>query len=118
MSKVLICGIKNCDTMQKALKWLRAHDVDYDFYDYKESGLHRDAFDQALAAHGWENVLNKRGLTWRKLPDEVKASMNDVQALAVALDNPSILKRPLLVTSDGTVTLGFSPERYAALFNL
>jgi arsenate reductase len=116
MSKVLICGIKNCDTMQKALKWLDAQGVDYDFHDYKVSGLHKDAFAQAVAAHGWDTALNRRGLTWRKLPDDVKTSMDAAQAELAALENPSIVKRPLLIK--GThVELGFSDAAYGALFN-
>tara|TARA_R110000868_G_scaffold8964_6_gene45426 strand:- start:732 stop:1085 length:354 start_codon:yes stop_codon:yes gene_type:complete len=115
MSKVLICGIKNCDTMQKALKWLDAQGIAYDFHDYKAFGLQQDAFAQALAVHSWDKVLNRRGLTWRKLPDDVKAGMDDAQALTTALDNPSIVKRPLLI-KDGHVELGFSDTAYGALF--
>ena len=108
-------GIKNCDTMKKAFKWLEENGVDYDFHDYKKQGLDESALEQALSEHGWESVINQRGTTWRQLPDNVKEAMDEKQALAVANDNPSIVKRPLLV-HNGKTTLGFKPESYSEIF--
>jgi len=110
-----IYGIKNCDTMKKALKWLEENGIECIFHDYKKSGADADILNQAIADHGWENVINRRGTTWRKLSDDVKNSINENKALKLALENPSIIKRPLLIHNDH-IELGFSPEIYSALF--
>jgi len=111
-----IYGIKNCDTMKKSLKWLEERDVDFTFHDYKKSGIDEGVITQALSEHGWENVINRRGTTWRKLPEDVQAAMNDENAIALAHENASIIKRPLLVHG-GKTYLGFKPDIYGGIFN-
>lgn len=108
-------GIKNCDTMKKAFKWLDGHGVLYDFHDYKKSGADEGVLKSAIKAYGWENVLNRRGTTWRQLSDDTKNNMDGVLALKTAQDNPSIIKRPLLIHRDKTY-IGFSPEKYSKIF--
>ena len=108
-------GIKNCDTMKKAFKWLDAQNIVYDFHDYKKSGINENVLKQALDQHGWENVINRRGTTWRKLPKDIQKSMNVAQAIAIAVENPSIIKRPLLKQGDD-VFLGFKEDMYEDIF--
>lgn len=115
MTKASIYGIKNCDTMKKAFKWLEANDIAYDFHDYKKQAPNKDLISQAIAANGWENVINRRGTTWRKLPQDIQASMNDKEAIKIALENPSIIKRPLLVY-DEVKHLGFKEDEYKKIF--
>lgn len=110
-----INGIRNCDTMKKAFAWLKDHGVDYAFYDYKKQGVTREALQRWCAAAGWEKVLNRAGTTFRKLPDEAKADLDEVRAIALMVDQPSMIKRPVLET-DGAIEIGFKPERYADLF--
>ncbi len=110
-----IYGIKNCDTMKKAFKWLDENGVDYTFHDYKKDGLDEAILKQALAEHGWENVINRRGTTWRKLPDDVQNSMDERGAVKIANENPSIIKRPLLA-HNGKTYLGFKSETYSKIF--
>ena len=112
---VEIYGIKNCDTMKKALKWLDDNNVDYVFHDYKKEGTDTDVLKQAIAEHGWEQVINRRGTTWRNLPEDIKENMDETQALEIAQDNPSIIKRPLLLHKN-TVFLGFSEAVYREIF--
>lgn len=112
---IKIYGIKNCDTMKKAFAWLDDHGAAYDFHDYKKQGADVAVLQAAFAAHGWGSVLNRRGTTWRKLDEALKNNMDDQQALQIALDNPSIIKRPLLV-KDGSLYLGFDPARYSEIF--
>jgi len=111
----IIYGIKNCDTMKKAFKWLEEKNIDYIFHDYKKSGIDEPVLQQALNEHGWENVINRRGTTWRQLPPKIQEDMNDTKAIEIAHDNPSIVKRPLLLT-DGKTQLGFKPETYTEIF--
>ena len=109
-------GIKNCDTIKKARKWLDDAGIDYQFHDYKQDGLTPDKADNLLKALGHEALINKRGTTWRQLSDEIKAGMNDTLAKQVMLDNPSIIKRPLLETADGQQLLGFKAADYEQFF--
>ncbi|MFL0805897.1 MAG: ArsC family reductase [Oceanobacter sp.] len=108
-------GIPNCDTMKKARKWLDEAGVEYQFHNYKKDGLDPTLAEQWLSELGWEALINKRGTTWRALTDEQKTNMDNQNALAVMLDNPSIIKRPLLDTGS-TKTLGFKAEQYESLF--
>lgn len=108
-------GIKNCDTMKKAFKWLDAQSIAYDFYDYKKTGAEEAVLKTAIAAHGWDSILNRRGTTWRQLTETQKNNMDEAGAIKVALENPSIIKRPLLVHNE-QIYLGFSAEHYSAIF--
>lgn len=110
-----IYGIKNCDTMKKAFKWLESKGVSYEFQDYKKDAPSEEQAKQWIEILGWENVINKRGTTWRKLDDDLKDSMNKQKAVEVILDNPSIIKRPLL-EHNGETILGFKEADYQALF--
>lgn len=110
-----IYGIKNCDTMKKALKWLDDHGVDYIFHNFKKDGFDKGIVEQAIEEHGWDTVINKRGTTWRQLPPSVQNKMNTQKALEIAEDNPSIIKRPLLLRL-GQTFIGFDPKRYKDLF--
>ena len=111
----IIYGIPNCDTMKKARKWLDSHDIEYTFHDYKKLGVPEKELKKWCKQLGWETVLNKRGTTWCKLDDAVKDSVDEKAAIQIMLDNPSIIKRPLLDV-DGQYTAGFSDKVYAELF--
>jgi len=112
--KTVIYGIKNCDTMKKARTWLESHRVPHDFHDYKVSGIERAKLAAWIKAVGWEVLLNRAGTTFRKLPDEAKADVDEAKALALMLEQPSMIKRPVLERGK-TLLVGFSPEKYAAL---
>lgn len=109
----MIYGIKNCDTMKKARRWLDDHGVEYGFHDYKLSGIDRDHLDRWCADAGWQTVLNRAGTTFRQLPDEAKANLDQEKAITLMLAQPSMIKRPVLA-ADGTLLVGFKPEVYAA----
>lgn len=110
-----IYGIKNCDTMKKAFKWLEAGGINYEFVDYKKTEPDVAVLKQAIEEHGWEIVINQRGTTWRQLDDATKTSMDAEKAIPLALENPSTLKRPLLVHK-GESYIGFKPDMYAGIF--
>lgn len=101
--------------MKKAMTWLDNEGVDYTFHNYKKDGLPEDLLEQWLTSPGWETLINRRGTTWRKLDQDVRDNIDEASARAIMLDNPSIIKRPLL-DIDGERTVGFSPEEYAARF--
>lgn len=112
---VTLYGIKNCDTMKKARKWLDQHSVEYSFHDVRIDGLDEKTLQQWIKSVGWETLLNTRGMTWRKLPDEDKANINEAKAIKLMLQQPAIIKRPVLVQNK-KVHVGFSEQDFQQLF--
>lgn len=115
MAKAAVYGIKNCDTVKKARAWLEAKGVDYEFHDFKAEGVSKEKLKGWMETVGWEVLLNKAGTTFRKLPDEAKDGVTKTKATALMLDQPSIIKRPV-VEHGGKVLVGFKPETYAEAF--
>lgn len=101
--------------MKKAFHWLENHHVSYEFHDYKKEGADRAVLEQAFESHGWENVINRKGMTWRKLSDDVKETMNKDNAMTLAMEKPSVIKRPILI-KDNMIELGFDARRYEDIF--
>jgi len=108
---VTIYGIRNCDTMKKARAWLGGRGVAYQFHDYKVAGLERQRLEAWAATVGWETLLNRAGTTFRKLPDKDRNGLTEKKAIALMLDQPSMIKRPVLDTGGGLL-VGFKPEQY------
>lgn len=114
MKRVDLYGIPNCDTMKKARRWLEEHGVGYQFHDYKVAGLDRTRLAAWAEVVGWEQLLNRAGTTFRKLPEAAKRDLDERKALALMIAQPSLIKRPVLETGK-TLLVGFSPEKYQAL---
>jgi arsenate reductase len=106
-----IYGIKNCDTMKKARAWLDAKGVPYVFHDYKAAGIDRRQLEGWARRVGWETLLNRAGTTFRKLPETDRIDLDERKALALMLDQPSMIKRPVLDLG-GDLVVGFKPEQY------
>lgn len=106
-------GIKNCDTIKKARRWLEAHQIEYRFHDYRADGLERAQLDTFIAELGWQALLNTRGTTWRKLDESLRNSIDNADAAAaLMLEMPAIIKRPLLCAPGRHMLLGFSEASY------
>jgi arsenate reductase (glutaredoxin) len=112
---VIIYGIKNCDTMKKARAWLDDHGVAYGFHDYKSAGIERAVLEGWAKKTGWETLINRAGLTFKKLPEKDKAGITEKKAIALMLAKPSMIKRPVLDVG-GKLTVGFKPEQYEKMF--
>ena len=110
-----IFGIKNCDTMRKAFAWLDGHGVQYEFHDYKDSGIDLARLKSWSQQVGWETLLNTRGTTWRKLSPAQQAHLDEAKALRLMSQNPSLIKRPVIEHGDALM-VGFIPERYYEAF--
>ena len=96
-----IYGIKNCDTMKKARAWLDGHGVAYEFHDYKTAGAPKEKLKAWCDELGWETLLNRAGTTFRKLPEADREGLNERKALALMLEQPSMIKRPVLDVGGG-----------------
>ena len=112
---VTVYGIKNCDTMKKARAWLDKRGVDYAFHDYKTAGIGRGQLEGWAKDVGWEKLLNRAGTTFRKLSDKDKEGITQAKAIKLMLDQPSMIKRPVL-DAKGKLTVGFKPDEYKKLF--
>lgn len=111
---ITVYGIPNCDTVKKARAWLTEHGVEHQFHDFKKQGVPEAELDRWLAAVGWETVINRKGTTWRQLDETVRAAVTDAaSARAVALANPSVIKRPVVQWPDG-ITVGFDAAAWQA----
>ncbi|MBO0937120.1 ArsC family reductase [Fibrella sp. HMF5335] len=108
-------AIPNCDTVKKARLWLANHGVDYQFNDYKKQGISREKIEQWLSQKPWEELVNRAGTTWKKLPDADKPT-NAEEAIALMLEKPSVIRRPLIEANGEIVLLGFNAEQYEAAF--
>lgn len=113
--QITIYGIKNCDTMKKARAWLDDNGVAYAFHDYKAEGIDRATLERWAKDVGWETLLNRAGTTFRKLPQLERENVTEKKALALMLEQPSMIKRPVLDVS-GKLVVGFRPETYAKTF--
>jgi len=111
---ITVYGIKNCDTVKKARRWLDEHDVSYQFHDFRSDGLDEKLLRKWLTSVNWEVLLNKRGTTWRKLPEQDKNDINETTAINIMLQHPAIIKRPVLSTSSA-IHVGFKADEYQQL---
>lgn len=111
---ITLYGIKNCDTMKKAFKWLDKHGVEYQFHDYKKQGIDEKTLSTWSKKVGWETLLNRRGTTWRKLPDKTKDNISEKSAIKLMQEQPSIIKRPVL-KSGSSYIVGFDEQHYKQL---
>ncbi|AHG72413.1 ArsC protein [Mannheimia sp. USDA-ARS-USMARC-1261] len=113
----LVYGIKNCDTVKKALKWLEENNQQPQLHDYRVDGLNTDWLVEMETKFGWENLVNKRSTTWRNLDDETKNNLNRETALKVLIEQPTLIKRPIVIKDD-IALIGFVEKEYLAAFNL
>lgn len=107
-------GIANCDTVRRARRYLDGVGQDYQFHDFRRDGLGETLLREWVAELGWDTLLNRRGLTWRRLPEAARSDLNQERAVGLMLENPTLIKRPILDTGTQRV-IGFSEDRYADL---
>ncbi|MBH5321101.1 ArsC family reductase [Aurantiacibacter sediminis] len=108
-----IYGIPNCDTVKKARKWMDAQGLDYTFHDYKKEGVSEKDLSRWADRCGWAVLLNRRGTTFRKLDDEQKADMTREKAIALMVEHPSMIKRPVMEREgDEHVLVGFAESEW------
>jgi Spx/MgsR family transcriptional regulator len=115
MPTTSLYGIANCDTVKRARAWFDASGIDYRFVDFKKAGLEPARLARWVDALGWEALLNRRGTTWRQIDVASQATVVDAaSAAALMRAQPSVIKRPVVEWPDGSVTVGFDAERWAA----
>lgn len=115
-NETVIYGIKNCDTIKKARKWLEEQGKPFRFHDYRKDGLDSELLAKFVEVLGWEALINKCGTTFRALSELQKNTLNETNAVALMLTHSAMIKRPLLRHA-GQYYLGFKPEQYQVIFN-
>lgn len=114
---LIVYGIKNCDTVKKALKWLDENRVPYTFHDFKSKGIDKKKLNDWVAQVGYDSLLNRKGMTWRKLTgEEQSAAASKAGAIALMMEKTSVIKRPVLEKEGSLLTLGFDATLYEDLF--
>jgi arsenate reductase len=111
---ITLYGIKNCDTMKKARKWLDDHRIEYHLHDYRTDGVPAETLQNWVKILGWETLLNRRGTTWRRLPEPQRENLNETRAIQLMLKQPAIIKRPVLELGK-SLLVGFSEKDYEKL---
>jgi arsenate reductase len=110
-------GIANCDTVKKARAWLALHAAQVDFHDFRKHGIDKAMLVSWMQQVPWDTLLNRRGTTWRQLPESVKAATdNEAAAIELMLEKPSVIKRPVL-EHGGRLTVGFDEATYQSILN-
>ena len=115
---MIVYGIVNCNTVKKALDWIRANEITYEFHDYKKKGITAEKLTEWFNVFGWEKVINKNGQTFRKLTKEEQADINSPEkAIAYLIENTSAIKRPIVEVNGKAILLGFKEEEYLQKIN-
>lgn len=111
-----IYGIKNCDSVKKAIKWLDNQKIPYTFHDFKNQGLSTELLNLFVEKSDWSILLNKRSTTFRQLPDEIKNNLTNEVLFNAVIAQPTLLKRPLLFHNK-TMNIGFKEAQYQEIFS-
>ena len=113
---MIVYGIKNCNTVKAALDWLKKHQVEFEFHDYKSKGISEAKLKAWSRQVGWESLVNKRGTTWRQLDEVAQSKVTDEKsAIELMKEKTSVIKRPLIEANDKVLALGFDETAYKKL---
>ena len=110
---MILYGINNCDTVRKARRWLAQNELDYQFHDYRRDGIDAALVNRLESVVGWELMLNRRSTSWRQLSEEERLDMSGEKARRLMVQQPTLIKRPLLECRH-TVVVGFNPALYTS----
>ena len=110
-------GLANCDTCRKARNWLTRFGIEHAFVDYREQRVAPATLREwATQVGGWEPLVNKSSTTWRNLPQARKAPGSEPEWLLLLREHPQLVRRPVVVTEDGAVGVGFSDASFKRRF--
>lgn len=111
----IIYGIKNCDTVKKARRWLEENNIEHSFFDVRADGITADLISNWNSQSGWQTLLNKRSTTWKNLDPTSRDNIDEASALKLMLEQPTLIKRPVLAHGDN-ITVGFKVDQYQSIF--
>lgn len=115
---LVVFGIPNCDVVKKAQKWLRENEIEFRFHDFRKDGLSDTLIKDWMRQVSWEKLLNKKSTTWRELSAAQQESIsNPKAAMALMIEKPSVIRRPVIVRNEEFVLNGFDEKLYEKLFS-
>lgn len=109
---ITLYGIKNCDTVKKARKWFDEKEIDYQFHDFRQDGLQASQVESWMTHLDWQTLVNKRSTTWRNLDDDTKNDLSADNVVSLLVENPTLIKRPVLEKSGTALLVGFNQQQY------
>ena len=110
---MIVYGIKNCNTVKSALAWLNKKQIEFEFHDYKSKGITEAKLRGWCKQVGWENLVNKRGTTWRLMDESVQKKItNEKAAISLMMEKTSVIRRPLIERNGKVLVLGFDEDEY------
>jgi Spx/MgsR family transcriptional regulator len=113
MNKIIIYGIPNCDTIKKTINWFKENHIDFDFHDYKKSGITKERLTAWCKQVGWETILNKKSTSWRELSAITQGKVtNAAEAIKLMMQNNSIIKRPVVEQNKIIIFVGFDKTKF------
>ncbi|MDG1095561.1 MAG: Spx/MgsR family RNA polymerase-binding regulatory protein [Methylophilaceae bacterium] len=112
-----VYGIKNCNTVKKGLDWLNDNKIAFKFFDIKKvdltSNLINNWIKNISTPYTSENLINKTGMTWRKLSeDEKKLPLTKENIISLIKKYPTAMKRPLITHEGDVLAIGFDENIY------
>ncbi len=113
---IVLYGIPNCDTVRKARGWLEAREMEYAFHDYKKAGIGAGKLRDWVQARGWEALLNRKGPTFRKLPEETRSDLDAERAIGLMMAHTSSIRRPIVefpAHASPGLLIGFDPHEWS-----
>lgn len=114
---ITLYGLKNCDTCKKACNWLDRFGIAHAFVDYRDHPQPPATLvEWKEQLGGWDLMINKSSTTWRNLSPHRKTPGSDSEWKLLLREYPQLIRRPLVVTDDGTVTQGFSDNGFKRRF--
>lgn len=110
---MILYGIKNCNTVKSAVDWLKKHSIEFEFHDYKKSGITKAKLAEWSKQVGWESLVNKRGTTWRQLDEAIQKKItSEKTAIDLMIEKTTVIKRPLIENKGKVILLGFDEVAY------
>lgn len=109
-------GIPNCDTVKKAMNWLKENQITFTFNDYKKNGISQAKLEEWLTQYPWESLINRNGTTWKQTPDDQKPT-DATSAVLFMMTNTSAIRRPI-IEAECIVALGFDAKYYEKAFGI
>lgn len=113
---ITLFGIKNCDTVRKARRWLDSKELHYQYHDFRDDGLSLETVERWLDHIPAEDLLNRRSTTWKNLDEATRASLDPAGIPALLVAHPTLIKRPVL-ENDGRLITGFNEKTWQQLIN-
>lgn len=112
-------GLDACDTCRKARNWLARFGVEHEFVDYRAQRVSPETLKSwAAQLGGWDKLINRASTTWRTLPEPRKTPGSDPEWTLLIKEYPALVKRPVVVANDGSVSVGFTDNGFKQKFGI